>query len=805
MPEIEPKSEGEHHFMNHLIDFILKKYLYIIIFFALISIPAGLLCIQQRFFNNLEIFFDHNDPDLREYERLLKTFGSEEVIAIVLSAEDIFTAENLDIIKKISTMAKSYSAIKNIFSLSEFQDYRTNEEEIIFQKLVPDGILNQEALERIKATVMGNDIISGRLVSKDGKSTLIVMELRPFQDNQEKYTLIRSIKEAAQKIAGPHRDLIFTGPAYVEVEISRLSQRDFLIFTPLVFVVVFGLVALLLRNGVLSVVCQIDLFVAMVLCLGLFTLCRESFNLVTIAISPILMVVAVADSMHILSHFRDRYQPEKDDFIATVVAVIKRLWFPCLCTSLTTAVGFFAFLSSTVRPVKILGLYTGLGTLIAYLLNITFLPAALIFSRKVVDIMAKIYGGPVPFTAYTVQSKDTLLLFIYQIGFLVSKHYRKIMAIFSVLLVFTLLGLSRLKFETNFINYLPEKNAIKKDILSLQDKFGGTVPFLALVTAKSPDKDFSHYESLQLLADIQEDLQRMVKKFVASFSIADYIKEVNFAFNDRKPEFRRLPPNSADINDYYMLSDSNITGKLVSPDKKEALITFQSQWGTNEQAKKEFGPIMAYIEKKLGNDYTFQFTGITTLYLKMEHRLRQSQNRSFFGAFLVVFLIMFWVCGNWKLTIIAMIPNLLPILVTLGLMGWLSLPLDVSTIMIASITMGIAVDDTIHIITELRRHFTTYKKIPYALLRTMKTVGKPVIINSLVLTSGFSLLMLGSILPTKTFGALAAFAMLFAVTCDLFLLPSLILIFQPPIPPLRGEGVRNPGSRRLGATKGEKT
>ena len=150
-------------------------------------------------------------------------------------------------------------------------------------------------------------------------------------------------------------------------------------------------------------------------------------------------------------------------------------------------------------------------------------------------------------------------------------------------------------------------------------------------------------------------------------------------------------------------------------------------------------------------------------------------------AFIIIFFMMFFVCKTIKLTIISMVPNLFPIFLTLGIMGWFNIPLDVSTIMIASVTLGIAVDDTIHYLVWFRRNISSGMDTKPALVKALRDVGKPIVITSVVLLFGFIVLLTGSIKPTQTFGALTALAMLLALVGDLFLLPMLILIFKPEI------------------------
>ena len=211
----------------------------------------------------------------------------------------------------------------------------------------------------------------------------------------------------------------------------------------------------------------------------------------------------------------------------------------------------------------------------------------------------------------------------------------------------------------------------------------------------------------------------------------------------------------------------------------ETRLSFQSTWDSNETANQLSNYIHSYLSEKLGDNYTFKITGLSSLYLHMEANLRLSQKRSFLIAFGIIFLMMLGITRNLKMALICMIPNLFPIVVTLGIMGWQDIPLDVSTIMIANVTIGIAIDDTIHFIVWFRRNMEKGLTHADAIVQTLKDVGKPVFITTVVLFMGFFVLVLGAINPTRAFGVLTALSMLFALMGDLFILPSLIMIFKP--------------------------
>jgi predicted RND superfamily exporter protein len=175
----------------------------------------------------------------------------------------------------------------------------------------------------------------------------------------------------------------------------------------------------------------------------------------------------------------------------------------------------------------------------------------------------------------------------------------------------------------------------------------------------------------------------------------------------------------------------------------------------------------------------------------MTERLRLSQVTSFLSAFIIVYIMMFLVTRNFLLAFLSMIPNIYPVVVTLGIMGWFGIPLDVATVMIASITLGIAVDDTIHTVTWFRRNVEAGLDVRSSVIKTYTDVGKPIIITSIILILGFLVFVMGGILPTRTFGYLTAFSMLTAASADILFLPPLLLLFRKRLAKIRKDGPVN--------------
>jgi uncharacterized protein len=259
------------------------------------------------------------------------------------------------------------------------------------------------------------------------------------------------------------------------------------------------------------------------------------------------------------------------------------------------------------------------------------------------------------------------------------------------------------------------------------------------------------------------------------------LKECNRAFNNDNESYYSVPDKRRDIVDFLEIGDTTILDRVIATDRMEARVSFMSKWDSNESANKMKRHVDEYMEKKLGGKYNFRLTGIAALFLKMERNLFYSQVFSFVFSYITIFIMMFFICRTFFLTFIAMLPNIFPIFIVLGFMGLKGIAFDVVTIMIGGITMGIAVDDTIHYMVWFRRNVAAGMNHEEAVRKTFRDVGKPAFIISVALCLGFLVLMLGSMGPTVTFGALTALTMAIAPFGDYLMLPSLIMVFKPKV------------------------
>lgn len=758
--------------MNRITNFIVNRNKAVLLIILIITIIFGYFNLETNILNHISIYFGEDDYDLTFYEKFQEKYGNEEQVIIAFRANEIFTNENLDIIRRLTSEIRDLKGVQRILSLTESQEPVEDKDLLKFVKIIPDRRLSEGELLKVKNKVLSNELLAGNLISKDSTTTAIGVELDPLKDERVRNDLLYRIEDTAKRITGDRVELHISGAPFINLGFNNLSKRDMMIFAPVVVVVVILIAALLLRNLYLSLFCFCLVALTHLWATGFVPLCGETLNIVLMAMPPVLLAYAISDAIHILSHFKTAYGVE-GEYKSAVVRTFKSVMLPCFFTSITTSVGFVSFLTASVRPAKMLGLFTANGVMIAFLLTFTFLPAMLILFQK------RIENSIVPADAPAGRGDSAFTLAIRKIGIFSSTHYAVIGVIAVILVIAGVAGMTKLRYETNITSYLPKDNPIRQDIDFISDNLGGTIPIVLLVGAEYKEYDFSHPESIRFVEDIQRYIQDNYKNITSSFSVADYYKEVNRAFHGGNPEYNKVPEKRIDILDYYELGDYDTLKTVVAIDQMETRLSFLSYWHSQEEAKEFMNRLRDFLDQRVAGHYSYKLTGIFQLSVRMADNLKESLIKSFFSALIIVSIMMYFICRSISLTIITLVPNVFPIVCIFGVMGWLNIPLDVVTIMIASITIGIAVDDTIHFTVWYRRNVRSGMDVRPALQKTFADTGKPIVITSIIIFIGFFILVLGSIKPTRAFGVLTAFSMVFALLGDLFVLPALISIFKP--------------------------
>ncbi|MBW2441805.1 MAG: MMPL family transporter, partial [Deltaproteobacteria bacterium] len=396
---------------------------------------------------------------------------------------------------------------------------------------------------------------------------------------------------------------------------------------------------------------------------------------------------------------------------------------------------------------------------------LTFLPAALSFVPISPEKQTGEKGASSLFKRY-----------IDKIIALNLKHQKTTLPVIGVLVVICLIGIFRIRVETNPVGYFKDDTAVKRNFEDIYRHLSGSFP----INVAMGGPEANYFEDPAHLADIAR-LQTHLEKLPGvdkTVSFAEYLKLVNYALNRFEQQHYVLPREGFEvrmaINNFTTLLGDDMLRRFMSPDFSKTNILLLTHISSSRDFLQIRDEIMAYVKSNFSDDLTWDVTGLGITIAVSSHLLTEGQIKSLVITMILVFGIMFALFLSLKVGLIAIVPNIFPIIINFGIMGWFGIELSVATSLIASIAIGLAVDDTIHYLVRFNREFKTDLDEKRAVRDTLTHVGRPITFTTVTICVGFSVLLFSSFKPTAIFGAMMVITSLSALVGDLILLPSLI-------------------------------
>ena len=756
---------------------------FISVFLLILFLPGIFFYFKLEVDNSVDIWYDQNDPEKKIYDRFTQTFQSDESIFIVYQDSNLFTPEGL---KTHHALSQALEELPETFSLRSVTDTERiltpTPDELVIVSLSEQFNENFDKLpsqlKKIKNEMVGNQLYEGNVLSKDGNLSAIMMQV-PRMSTEKKGPLVEKVKNAIENI--PKRSKIhLSGAPVLDSNFNKINQSDHRIFTTLSFSMLFILLIILFRRVGFAFFPLLVVVTSVTLTMAIYYLFGITMNVISNVLAPLILCIGIADSVHILTHFnflRNKGLPASE----AAKRCLKEMLLPCFLTSLTTGLGFASFISSQVVPIKHLGIFAALGIFLALLSSLTFIPAFLSRTKNH-SINKKI--------TRTGRFFSKMLL---GLANFIQFHFKKILSFTLISFLISLWGIKNLTIDTTPIEFFLKSNPVRQDAEFINENFTGISNLEFML--EGPPGTFKDPLVLKAMANTQE-FAHQLPRITSTLSIVEYVRELNRVFQSGESKDYRIPESKdaiAQLLLLYELGNADELFKLVTRDFSIARITIRLQTSTSSKALTTLNKINHFLKNEFNakgiSNVKINPTGISPLYIQLDEILLHSQIRSMLIALGTVFLCMFIFLKKFNLSALAMIPNILPILLTLGIMGIFGIYLDVATVMIGSIALGIAVDDTIHFLVRFQRELKNLKMnqptlpskdlFQKAISQSLQIVGPAIIFTSLLLMGGFIILVFGHYRPIIHFGSLTSLAMFLALISDLFILPSLLLFFRP--------------------------
>ena len=772
--------------MEWVASIILK---YRILFFVLIGLLTGFFGYyvnKVKTDNSIEVWLKQDDPKLDYYYDFIDKFGDEEFLIIVIDGYDLFAGKEIRLINNISMRLEEVEGVRDIISLASV--YRDKLSAPYFKEILKKN-KSVSVIEVFKDEVLDDPMYVNNVISSDGKTTAIIATVAKGSPEsrmklvKETREIIRTAgietkKESSQSLLKKGmgdaerspEDFFLAGPSIVNAELDRMSQKDMKTFTPVMFVVALVILVILFRNISGVLIPAITISINIIWAVGLFVIFNNKINMVSGMLIPLIFTISLATTMHILNRF---YQEVRltGDRGKSARETVKHICVPCFFTCLTTSIGFLSLMVSDVTPVKITGIFMAAGIMMSFFVCITLVPGILSLFAGLMSSSVNIQNND------GVSNREFRGIYGF-IGKFVKKNTIYVFTLSLIFVGFAIYGITKTKAESNVFESFPESSEIARSTAHIEQNLMGLLPMEIVINAVNAGGVFQP-EVLAEMENLQDHLNE-IPEVTKSISVVDYVRNLNRLLNKDKPDNQIITRDKAiDYVKLASLHGDNIVKSLYTEGYNEGRVSVRMKNVGSSRYQEIVENIEGFIKANFPLSIGCTITGIVPLLMDMQSYLIESQIKTFTLAFILIFICIALLLKSARIGIMSMIPNLIPIAITLGVMGYLGINLDVATIMIASVAIGISVDDTIHFLYRFKSEFKKDGDHYLAIQRTLSGVGMALIFTTVVATCGFIIFCLSSFKPIQYFGLLTGITMVSALVADLFILPSCILLFKP--------------------------
>ncbi len=773
-------------FLLKIIRFLLRHSAAVIVLTAVLTIFAIFLLPKIRVDNSVDVFFDRQSRNYLDFQAWKEQFGSDQVVFIAFQDKDIFTAENLRLISRLTIRLESLADVAKVTSLTSVNDVIGRDEDFIVEPLIAAIPSSAPELEALKKRALANPLYVKNIVSADGTATAIILEIehKISSDDRYKKTLIEDVDKILSAEFPPGKKYYVSGFTAIEVAYALYMQKDLATFLPLMFLILIVILILSLRNLAGVMLTLLVTVISLVWTMAFLYLCRYSINNVTTIVPPVMLSVTLLESIHVVWEITlsSRGRP-LDDILRNqdlfLAEKMRHLFWPCFFTNITTVVGFLSLLVCRVPPIRQLGLVAGAGVFFAFVITFTFMPAAIRQFRLLRHLCRPPPGAPAPETdvygfAFLRDKPDRILQAIARFSI---RHKTRILLASALLILLSLWGTSKIRTETSVIEYFKKNSPIHRSARFVEDHISG-IHLLNVSLQAYTDDYFKDPAALKEIEEIQEFLHTIPEADKIT-SVVDYLKEINRSFHNEDPRFYLIPDSRNLVSQYALSYGADDLDDFVDPQWRWATIRVRLKEHSTVRLQRIIARIDNHLHQRGALKAEKTIVGQTVLEVDANQAVTSGQVQSLTLAMLVIFGMMFVLFRSISLGVLSIFPNVLPLLINFGIMGLLAIRLDSATSMISDIGLGIIVDDTIHFFHSFGEAFRETGDYESSVCKSFAAKGRPTLITSLILILGFGVVSFSRFVPTCYFGILSATLIFNGLWVELFLTPALLTYFRP--------------------------
>ncbi len=763
---------------DKIASFIIRFRLLLIVLIGLITVVMGYYATKVEMSYDLARTVPADDPEMVFLQQFKKQFGEDaNIIGVGLQDSAIYSLRNFNRFRELNMSIKKIIGVNNVLSLTELKIIHkdTTHKRFQLKALFPKELGSQHELDSLMTVLHTQKFYMGQLVNERNGATMMLISVRKEIMNSAKRVELTNelvkVGEAFSKSTGIK--LHFAGLPFIRTIMATKVRQEMQFFLYLSALVTGFIMFLFFRSVRAVLFSMIIIGIVVVWVMGTLALFGFKITLLSGLIPPVIVTIGITNAIYLLNKYHLEYFKRKNKPEA-IANVVKKMGLAMFLTNLTVAIGFLTLLSTDILLLREFGIVAGINIMALFVVSLIMIPA--IFSwlpepkpKHLRHLDFKIMGKFLELVDLTVHRHRTIIY----------------LAAFG-LAVFSVLGMMKLQSVTFMVDDVPENTDIHKDLKFFESNFSGIMPLEVEVNTGKRNgvlniTNLKKIDEFETFIDSLPEVSRPI-------SIISLVKASKQAFYGNDPNRYELPSSKLEASYIlrYMKSQGDSSGLLKSfVDSTYTRMRISMQIADIGSVKMD-SLVSRVIEPRMskiftGTNITTNVTGTTKLFIKGNRFLIDSLKESLLLAFILITLSMAMLFANVRMIIISLVPNLLALMITAGLMGYFGIHLKASTALIFSITFGISVDNSIRFLAKYRQEQLVNKFfVPLSVSESILETGKSIIYTSIVLFAGFIIFAFSSFGGTIALGVLTSTTLVISMFTNLILLPALIMTFDKP-------------------------
>lgn len=761
---------------NRIAGVILRNRILLLVLVGLMTIFMGYKAqfVEMSYHN--AALLPSDDIASIDYEEFHNTFGQEgNVMFFGVQDSNFYELDKFNDWIALGNDLKKLDGIDAVVSIAHTYNITKNKKKkrFEFESIFPEKLNSQKELDSIAAIAESLPFYKGSLVNHDTDTYLMAITVNGKVINSKaREPMIKKVHERSEEFVAKHKlKMHYSGLPYIRVVVAQMIKKEMNMFILLSLLVTAIILFMFFRSFKVVFFCMLVVGLSVIWAVGSMVLFEYKITLLTAMLPPLLVVIGIPNSVFLINKYHGEYILHRNK-IKALQRVVSKIGNATFLTNLTTASGFATFIITSSQILKEFGVVAALNIMVVFFLSLILIP--IIFS----------FINPPDNKATQHLENKFVNTFVKALEKIVLNNRKAVYIITITLMALGAIGISKIKSTGYMVDDLPHHNVIYQDLKFFERNLDGIMPLEVVVETKKKGGALK-LSTLRRIEKLNDSLMQY-PDISASLSLVEGAKFAHQAYYNGKEKYYKMPSSNVKNLLLSYLSKAEVKGEVslfdsfMDQSQTKTRMSFRiKDIGTTKMEEME-QIVLAHVSEIFPEDkYKVTVTGSSIVFFKGTQYLIKNLFLSLALAIFLIATFMAWMFSSKRMVVVALIPNLVPLIITAALMGYFGIPIKASTILVFSIAFGISVDDTIHYLAKYRQELKlTNWSIRSSVILALRETGQSMMYTSIILFFGFGIFALSDFGGTVSLGVLVSVTLLSAMLSNLILLPSLLLTLE---------------------------